>query len=427
MIDTKAAELIDYIHGAHTFGEKAGLRNMRLLLDRLGNPQDGLRLIHVAGTNGKGSVCAMIESALRANGLNTGLYTSPYLARYNERIRLNGAPIDDALLVRYGEPVRAAAESLRVLGVFPTVFELGTALAFLAFAGEDVDVAVIETGLGGRLDPTNVVCPMLCVICTIALDHMEILGGDLLTIAGEKAGIIKPGVPVALYPQTQAVDARFEAVAAALHAPLLRAQAYPIERLTVDPRGARFALALPRLGQLDVRIEMAGEHQAENARLALLALDCLSGEWPLTAQSVLRGLADARWPGRLEWVNDKTLLDGAHNPEGVRALVRYLEAFETRRPITLLTAMMRDKQPDVCTALLAPFAREVVTTQVDWPRAMPAESLAALYRAQGKPAVAQPDLARALEAAQNSAADGGMLLVAGSLYLIGALRTALLL
>jgi dihydrofolate synthase/folylpolyglutamate synthase len=195
----RSRELVDWIHSARRFGEKKGLSNMERLLAALGNPERMIQCVHVAGTNAKGSVCALIEAALRASGYATGLYTSPFLIEYLERIRVSGVPVDDRLFERAGNRVREAALSMPELA--PTAFELGTATAYLVFAECKVDIAVIETGIGGRLDPTNVIVPEVSVIANIGLDHMDQLGATIEEIAGEKAGIIKPGRPVALYPQ----------------------------------------------------------------------------------------------------------------------------------------------------------------------------------------------------------------------------------
>lgn len=206
-----AKDVVDAIHAARETGAKHGLENIHRLIDTL-CPNPTVPVIHVAGTNGKGSTCAMLERILRAAGYRTGLYTSPYLQHYEERVRIGGEPLTEAQMVRYGEPLLAAAEAMKAEGLCPTPFELGTALAFSAFEGEKVDVAVVETGIGGRLDPTNFVTPVVSVITAIGLDHMKMLGDTLPAIAAEKAGIIKPSVPVVCQcapPEVAAVFAKF--------------------------------------------------------------------------------------------------------------------------------------------------------------------------------------------------------------------------
>ncbi|MEG0935952.1 MAG: folylpolyglutamate synthase/dihydrofolate synthase family protein [Clostridia bacterium] len=426
MADERAQALIEWIHSARTFGEKVGLSNMLALTEALGHPEKNLRCVHVAGTNGKGSVCAMLERVLREAGYHTGLYTSPYLIRYNERVRLDGVPIDDQRLIACGQRVRLAAEALARAGVKPTAFELGTALAFCAFDEAKVDVAVIETGLGGRLDPTNVLKPIVCAITTIGLDHVEILGGTLPEIAREKAGIFKPGAPVALYPQPGTVMAVFDEVARARGVELRLSGDYPIEALHQDAYGARFTLTLPEFGEMAVRVPLPGLHQALNARLALATLGLISRQgFAVSRKAAEEGIARTVWPGRLEWLGG-ALLDGAHNPEGARALAEYLRAFFGGRDIVLLTGMMRDKQPEICADILSAHCAKVVATQVAWPRALPAEALAQIYRARGVDAEAVADATAALARAREIAGEGALLVVAGSLYLVGAVRAEIL-
>jgi len=417
----RSSELIDWIHGARRFGEKKGLDNMRALMGALGNPESSLKCVHVAGTNAKGSVCALVESALRANGYRTGLYTSPFLVEYRERIRIDGAPIAEAAFERAGNRVHEALRSMPALA--PTAFELGTAIAYLAFYEADVDIAVVETGIGGRLDPTNVIVPEASVIANIGLDHMEQLGDTIEEIAYEKAGIIKPGRPVALYPQKSPEATRvIEAVCLERGASLLKAERLPFEVVEVTPRGASFRCDVAGIGPVDARLNLAGRHQLENAHLALAALSALAGRgWALSPEKTARGLQDARWPGRMDWADDRLLLDGAHNPQATRALKAYIDEFLPGRQIVLLTAMMRDKQPDACAGILAPVAAAVVATQVEGPRALPAEALAAVYRAHGAPAEAMAPPSEALRAAQNAAGPEGVVVACGSLYLVGEL------
>lgn len=420
----RSSELVDWIHGARRFGEKKGLSNMEALLGALGNPERALKCVHVAGTNAKGSVCALIESALRAGGYETGLYTSPYLVGYLERIRINGAPVFETLFEWAGNLVREAALSIPEFA--PTAFELGTAVAYLVFAERGVDVAVIETGIGGRLDPTNVIVPEVSVIANIGLDHMDQLGGTIREIALEKAGIIKPDRPVALYPQKDAAAAEvIERVSRERGAKLLKAESLPLRVMDIDARGASFRCEMPHLGAVEAGVRLAGRHQVENARLALAALELLKERgWALNPQDIARGFAAARWPGRLDWADEGLLLDGAHNPQAARALREYLAEFLSGRRIVLLTAMMRDKQPEACAEILAPFAARVFATQVEGPRALPAGALAALYRAHGAPAEAWPEPAEALEKARAAAESGGAVVACGSLYLVGELMKA---
>ncbi len=417
----RSSELIDWIHGARRFGEKNGLDNMHALMGALGNPERALKCVHAAGTNAKGSVCALIESALRANGYRTGLYTSPFLVEYRERIRIGGVPISEPAFERAGNRVYEAVRSMPHLA--PTAFELGTAIAYLAFYEAGADIAVIETGIGGRLDPTNVILPEASVIANIGLDHMEQLGDTIEKIAFEKAGIIKPGRPVVLYPQKNPEATRvIEAVCLERGAPLLKAERLPVEVRGITPRGASFRCDVPHIGPVDAHLNLAGRHQLENAQLALAALSALAGRgWALTPEETSRGLQDARWPGRLDWADDRLLLDGAHNPQAARALRAYIDEFLPGKRIVLVTAMMRDKQPEACAEILVPGAAAVIATQVEGPRALPSEALAEIYRAHGAPATAVPSPSEALRAARDEAGPEGVVVACGSLYLVGEL------
>ncbi|MDO4547257.1 MAG: folylpolyglutamate synthase/dihydrofolate synthase family protein [Clostridia bacterium] len=422
-----AEQAINWIESARYSAVKVGLDNMKALLAELGQPQKAFKCVHVAGTNGKGSVCAIIESALRRAGYNTGLYTSPYLMYYNERIRIKGVAIDDPLLVECCEPVYMAAKKLGDKGVRPSAFELGTAVAFCAFRRAGVDVAVIEVGLGGRLDPTNVISPEVCAIASIGMDHTKVLGDTLEKIAREKAGILKPYTPAAIYPACEDVANVFRSVAGEICAPLSFAGEYGFIDLKQDRFGSSFALDLPGFGVTGVELRLAGAHQAQNARLAMLTLSILAQNGlNITRGDVCRGVLDAKWPGRLEWFGDGVLLDGCHNVDGARALADYIDSYLSDRRITLLTGMMSDKMPLDFARIIAPRVSRVITTKVDWDRAIEAEELAGIYASLGVEATAVKDMESALDAAWPVGGCGDILLVAGSLYLIGAIRRILI-
>lgn len=416
-----AAQAIDWINGSRYAGAKDGLNNMRALLDALGNPQKKLRCVHVAGTNGKGSTCAMVERMLRSVGLRTGLYTSPYLMRFHERMRVCGAPIPDEALLRVASDVRRAAEALLLRGVKPTTFELGTAVAFSWFCEQAVDVAVVEVGLGGRLDSTNVIEPELCLIAPIGMDHMRLLGSTLPQIAMEKAGIIKPGVPVAVARQAEGICALFERVSAERGAPFTDAAARPFELLNIAAQGSEFFF-----DGLRARICLAGRHQIDNACLALSGLRILKERgWPIDWEAALSGLARAIWPGRLEWLDEGLLIDGAHNGHGAAALARYAGEFLAGRQLVLLVGMMREKDVEECASLYARIANRAVATAVDYPRAMAAPVLAQALRGAGMEATSRVPVMEALAAARALAGSKGAVVACGSLYLVGELRLAL--
>ena len=415
-------EAIERIHSVYPTGKKHGVENMRALMNRLGNVQSAVPTVHVAGTNGKGSCCAMIERVLRAAGYKTGLYTSPYIERYNERIRLDGVPIAGDALAALVERVWPAVEDCARCGVHITEFELGTALAFAAFEQARVDVAIIEVGLGGRLDPTNIIHPLACVITGVGMDHMQYLGGTIEEIALEKAGIMKARVPVSLGRQEKAAQGVLLAAARGLDCPVIALTPENV-RETADDVTFDVSLTGERLRNLTVSLR--GRHQAENACAALGAIDALrrSG-FHIPTPAIRAGMADVRWPGRLERFGH-VLLDGAHNDPGVRALCAYLDAWIPRERIVLLSGMMQDKEVAKMTQRLSTRVHRVITTQPELPRAMEAGALADAFAACGVRAEAVPDPEQALERARAEAGPEGVVVVAGSLYLIGAIRTLL--
>lgn len=417
------AEAIAKIHSVYPSGKKEGLTNMRAVMTRLGNPQDRLAMVHVAGTNGKGSTCAMLERALREAGYKTGLYTSPYIERYNERIRINGNPIAGEKLARLVERVWPVIESCREEGLCITEFELGTVLAFMAFAEEKVDAAIIEVGLGGRLDPTNIINPLVSVITNVGMDHMHFLGDTIEEIAMEKAGIMKPDTPVVLGWQTDGVRAVLMDSAKALAIPVIEPQAQNVRELR---RGVAFDAAMDGGTIRELTVSLTGRHQAQNAVAALGALSVLKdrGYERITEDVIRRAFADVHWPGRLEYFGD-VILDGAHNEPGVRALCAYMDAWLTKEKTVLLTGMMADKDVSAMTQMLAPRVRCVVTTQPAIPRAMAAQELVAEFEKQGASALAITAPKAALERAREIAGEDGTVLCAGSLYLIGEIRTLL--
>ena len=418
-----AEQVIAAIHGSYAKGSKHGLRNMHLLLEQL-CPECRVPVIHVAGTNGKGSTCAMLESILRHAGYRTGLYTSPFLQMYQERIRLDGLPLRDDLLVKYGEPLVAVCKELEKQDIQVTPFEMGTALAFSVFEGEKVDVAVIEVGLGGKLDPTNVVQPCLCGIGAIGLDHMNFLGNTLPEIAGEKAGIIKQDVPVVCHPAEENVAAVFAAVAAEKNAPLRQLRRDMLTAHASDMYGSTASYHLEGVWQ-DMPISLPGEHQLTNAMTVLAMVEELRKQgWHIADQAVYQGLAATRWPARLEWCGN-VLIDGAHNPQGIAALKAYVDKYLADRKRVLLTGVLEDKlQPDML-AMLAELGESIVTVTPDNPRAMQADELAQRLNQVGGAAQAASSLEEGLALAQKLAGEDGIILAAGSLYFAGALRTVL--
>ncbi len=417
------AEAIEKIHSVYPSGKKEGLTNMRKVMARLGDVQNSLAMVHVAGTNGKGSTCAMLSRALREAGYKTGLYTSPYIEQYNERIRIDGKPIDGEKLAGLVEEVWPVIEQCREEGLCITEFELGTVLAFLAFAKEKVDVAIIEVGLGGRLDPTNIIRPLVSVITNVGMDHMHFLGNTIGEIAMEKAGIMKPDTPVVLGWQEDNVRAVLANAAKALNIPVIEPQA---DNVRETARSVVFDAQMDGEAIKDLTVSLIGRHQAQNACAALGALAALKarGYDRITEEAIRRALADTHWPGRLEYFG-RVILDGAHNEPGVKALCAYMDAWLPKEKTVLLSGMMADKDVACMTAMLAPRVSCVVATQPAIPRTMAADQLAAAFEAQGAKAQAIAEPKAALEKAREIAGEGGAVLCAGSLYLIGEIRSLL--
>ena len=418
-----AREVIDAIHGSYQTGSKNGHRNVLALLAHMGVTMK-TPCIHVAGTNGKGSTCAMLASILKAAGYKVGLYTSPFLQHYQERIRLNGVPLTDELMVKYGNPLVEAAKALEAAGDFVTPFEMGTALALAAFDGEDCDFAVIEVGMGGRLDPTNIIRPIACAITAIGLDHMGFLGNTLEEIAGEKAGIIKANTPVVCYPAQESVRRVFAQKAAELNAPLVQLDEAAILAASGDMYGSTATYQLENTWR-DMQISLPGQYQQRNAMTVLALVEILRKQGhALPEDAVRRGLAETVWPARLEWAGN-VLIDGAHNPQGVAALVDYVDANLADKHRVLLSGVLADKLQPEMLGQMVHIASEIVTVTPDTPRAMSAADYAAHLNACGGHAVPASTLAEGLNMALDLAGEDGVVIAAGSLYFAGALRTEL--
>ncbi len=418
-----AEQIINAIHGSYQTGSKHGHRNVLALLDALRVPMK-TPVIHVAGTNGKGSTCAMLAAVLRAAGYKVGLYTSPFLQQYQERIRLNGVPLTDDLMVRYGDPLVDAAEALQREEAFVTPFEMGTALALSVFDGEDCDFAIIEVGMGGRLDPTNIVRPIACAITAIGLDHMGFLGDTVEAIAGEKAGIIKPGTPVVCYPAEEGVCRVFAEAAASVNAPLRQLDRAAIRHVHGDAYGSTVTYELNETWQ-DVRLSLPGPYQVDNAMTVLALVEELRRQGHAIPEEAVRyGLSHTLWPARLEWAGN-VLIDGAHNPQGVDALVQYVDNFLADRRRVLLTGVLADKLQPEMLAQMVHISADIVTVTPDTPRALSAADYAAALNAHGGRATPAATLAEGVALAKERAGEDGVIMAAGSLYFAGALRTEL--
>jgi dihydrofolate synthase/folylpolyglutamate synthase len=406
-----AAERADYLETLQRldslgrFGVRLGLQRMEAALERLGHPERQLRTIHIAGTNGKGSTAAMLEACLRAAGYRTGLYTSPHLCRFTERIRVHGQEIPPRAVV-------ALTRRVLGLGVELSFFEAVTAAGLAYFAEQGVEVAVVETGLGGRLDATNAVRPAVTVLTNIHLDHTDILGRDLRGIAGEKAGIIKPGTPVICAAGLPEVVEVVRERARVLGAPLfVRGEAFDCYR---DGTCLAFAGERWRLGGLRLRLE--GAHQQENAALCLGALEALAARGvAVSAEACAGGLGAVEWPGRLERIG-RYLLDGAHNEAGMAALARAIEAGQEH---CLVVGVLGDRPVREMLEPLRPLAGQIIFVPPCSPRAAAPAELARLVEG----AEAATSLGEALE---RLSGDPRPILITGSLYLVGEARALLL-
>jgi dihydrofolate synthase/folylpolyglutamate synthase len=400
--------------------ETFDLGRMRALMALMGNPQDRYRTLHIAGSKGKGSVSAMCASGLKAAGWRTGFYTSPHLHDFRERIQLNGEYIPEADLVAIVRRLQELAP--QVPGI--TTFELNTALAFEYFARQAVEIAVIEVGLGGRLDATNVITPLVGVITSLSYDHMDLLGNTLAQIAGEKAGIIKPNVPVVSAPQLPEALAVLERVAAERTAPLTVAgREVSFQPLTHSLSGQTFTVNGETFS-----LPLLGAHQVENAAVAYAALQALSPHLPISVEAIRAGFANVRWPGRFEILQSQPFVvaDGAHNADSAQRLAAALEDYFAGRRVHLVFGASADKDIAGMLAALLPRVVSVICTQAVHPRALEPEQLAAQVAAHSPaarvecvPAV-RPALARALELA----APEDVVLACGSLFIVAEVQAA---
>lgn len=413
-----AEEALSYLRYEVCGDSRLGLERTRELLARLGSPQERLRFVHVAGTNGKGSASAMLASVLERAGYRVGLYTSPHLTSYRERMRVDGADIPEEDLCALVEQVKPHADAMADK---PTEFEVITAMALLYFAQRQCDIVVLEVGLGGRLDATNAIgAPEAAVIMNIGLEHTEILGDTLELIAGEKAGIVKPGCTVVTYPGTAGVEEVYRTICAQRGARWRRAEPEELTPLGEDLDGQRF---LWRGRELS--IGLLGRHQLSNAAVVLETVEVLREKgWKISEDAVREGLAAARWPARLELLGRGPLfvLDGAHNPQCAQALADGIAELFPGRKIVFLAGVLADKDYGQIMDLMAPLARQFICLTPDSPRALPAAALRDHLLARGLEAQAYEDVGEGILAALTAAGAEGIVVAFGSLYLAGAVR-----
>jgi dihydrofolate synthase/folylpolyglutamate synthase len=400
----------------HRFGIKLGLETIGQILAALGQPHQAYHTIHVAGTNGKGSVAASLAAILQAAGRRVGLYTSPHLVRFNERIQVNGVPIADDRVVEAYHAIQAVDRVDREL----TFFELATAMAFFEFAWQGVEWAVIETGMGGRLDATNIIQPVLSVITNVSLEHQAYLGRSIARIASEKGGIIKPGVAVVTAVRQPSAIAALRDIARQRQAPLFRRGEHFHTRREKTGRFTYFGM---QATWRHLELGLHGAHQLENASLALAGCELLrrSSRVELTAEQIAAGLTATHWPGRLEIIRRHPLviLDGAHNLAAMSVLRDFLCRELQGRPLTLVIGILDDKPHERMLRLLLPLCQRVIVTRPRIERALPPQALERIVRNYPCHVDTRPDVATAIATALERATRDEVLLIAGSLYVVG--------
>lgn len=427
----KSDRAIEKIHEFSKFGSVLGLERMTELLSLLGDPQDQLKVIHVAGTNGKGSVCRYIYSVLLEEGYKTGIYISPFIENFNERIEIDQVCINDEDLAAYTDRVLEAVSIMIKEGLqSPTEFEVITALALLYFKEKACDYVVLEVGLGGSGDSTNV-CrePLMTVITSISMDHMDRLGNTIEEIAAEKAGIIKDGCPVV----TSASDARalrvIERTAEEHKSMFFETTNLPVRITEEGISGSCFDVDVQGVSFEGVRIAMAGRHQIDNAVAAMCALSIMEerGDVRVSRRALYAGLAAARQPGRMEvFAEEKspiTIIDGAHNPDGAKALKEAIGSFCTDKKILMVIGVLADKDVKGMMDHFTDMTEDFIVTQPDNPRRLKAESLADMLRSRGCTCIEAPDIKQAYKEACQRKDKYDVIIYAGSLYMIGKVRT----
>lgn len=422
-------EAVNYIEEIPKFTTKNKLEHTKECLVRLGSPDKQVKVIHVAGTNGKGSVCAFLSSMLGEGGYKVGLFTSPHLVRINERFQLNEVPVSDEAFTRAFNQVKDLADALVAEGNYhPTYFEFLFLMGMLIFADEKVDYLVLETGLGGRLDATNSVeQPIACVIASISLDHVEYLGDTITKIAGEKAGIMKPGVPV-IY------DANNAEAAKVLKdkAQELGILSYPVDASrgeihNITAAGIDFTYQCEHYGATNVSIPFVARYQAGNASLAMETMGVLAKEHKLSAKVVADGMKHTRWQGRMETIMPGVIVDGAHNEDGVERFIETARDFQDEYKITLLFSAVADKDYQDMIGHICEELKfyHVVTTAIWGDRIVPADQLADVFREKGcRQVTAVSSVEDAFEEAYRQKEDG-LLFCVGSLYLVGEIKAYL--
>ena len=423
----KYQEAIKYITEVGNFGSNYGLERTYKLLELLDNPQDKLKIIHVAGTNGKGSTTAMITSMLKGCGYKVGMYTSPFLEEFEERIQINGENIPKEKLAQLITKIKYAVDKVIEEGYnHPTEFEIITALMFLYFATEKVDFAVVEVGLGGRLDSTNVITPILSVITSISFDHTNLLGNTLEEIAAEKAGIIKSCIPTVIYPQEEVAEIVISSKCQELDSKLYKINKEDAKLINIIKEDKIYQQVKVKLDdEYDVKLPLLGEHQILNLAVALKALEVIKDKAPkLNRESIVKSLATVRWNGRLEIMSNSpyVVIDGAHNIQGITQLDKNIKKYFEYKDMYLILGILADKDVEDMVKVITPKAKKVFTVTPNSMRAETAEELLEEVKKYNESCEAYNDYKNAFEDALKLCKKDDLLLISGSLYMIGEMR-----
>ena len=421
-------ECIHYLEEEVGFGSVPGLERIQLLCDKLNHPEKQLSVIHVAGTNGKGSAVAMLSSILQAAGYRVGTYTSPHLEKYNERFTINGQEISDDDFAREITLMKAICNEIAAEGKeVPTLFEILTGAAFHYFAEKNVDILILEVGLGGKYDATNIIStPLLSLIMSISIDHTDFLGDSIEKIATEKAGIIKKNCPVVLYSQTKMVYNIMWTKCQELHAPLYCPDHAEVHISSQTLESTVFSIKTNLLDLKNVELPLLGSYQIRNCITVLEACAVLQNRGLSVSEEAIRtGLKNAHWAGRMEICGKKPLiiLDGAHNADGIFQLAESIETYFEQKKMTLVLGVLGDKEYEKMAECILPYADTVILTEPQSERKLDVFSLARSISNHNGTIYTEKEIEKAFEKALDVTEENGIILCCGSLYMIGAMRT----